>query len=205
MAAKKKKSHLDDASEEAKMDMTPMIDVVFLLIIFFLCIDFKILEAKLPAYLPKDVGSFKDPVEPQEKVRIKIVCDNWGTPVDRPYQSPDKKKKAFYLVHHDVHYTVGPKRVENLDELKDELNRIKPDKWITDPKTGQRELVGVVVEPGTGAVYADVAPCVDVILTAGFKNVNFGGGLGSRRTGAYAKQPKPAGMKKGGKKKKKKQ
>ena len=31
--------------EEAKPNMTPMIDVVFLLIIFFLCIEFKTLEA----------------------------------------------------------------------------------------------------------------------------------------------------------------
>ena len=90
MAAKKRKSHLEDVQKEHEMDMTPMIDVVFLLIIFFLCIDFKILEAKLPAYLPKDVGSHTDEVEPQEKVRIKIVCDNWGTPIDRPFQSKRK-------------------------------------------------------------------------------------------------------------------
>ena len=37
-------SAIDDAQEEAKSDMTPMIDVVFLMIIFFVCIDFKVLE-----------------------------------------------------------------------------------------------------------------------------------------------------------------
>ncbi len=184
------------ANVDADIDMTPMIDVVFLLIIFFLCIDFKILEAKLPAYLPKDIGSHTDEVEPQEKLRIKIVMDEWGTQRDRPYQHPDKKNKAYYLDGHDVHYTVGPKPVDDLEALKDELERIKPDKFITDPKTGKRELVGVVVEPGAGAVYADVAPCVDTILTAGFTNINFGGGLGSRLTGAYAKQPKPGRKKK---------
>ena len=31
-------SAIDDAQEEAKADMTPMIDVVFLMIIFFICI-----------------------------------------------------------------------------------------------------------------------------------------------------------------------
>ena len=192
MAAKKRRSHLEDIQEEAEMDMTPMIDVVFLLIIFFLCIDFKILEAKLPAYLPKDVGSHTDEVEPQEKVRIKIVCDNWGTPIDRPFQSKRKPEdRAYRLLQHEVHYTVGPVRVDDLDELKTELERIYPDKLITDPKTGERKAVGVVIEPGTGATYGDVAPCVDAVISAKFTDINFGGGLGSRKSGAYAKKPRP--------------
>ncbi len=196
MAAKKRKSHLDDVQEEAKMDMTPMIDVVFLLIIFFLCIDFRILEAKLPAYLPKDVGSHTDPVEPQEKVRIKIVMEEWGVEVDRPFQHASKKNKSYWLNGHEVYYTVGPKRIEDLDELKDELLRIKPDSYFKNPTTQKTELVTVVVEPGAGAVYADVAPCVDTILSCGFQNINFGGGLGSRRTGAYSLQAKPGKGKK---------
>ena len=42
---------------EVAADLTPMIDVTFLLLIFFLCsIQFKVLEGKLSTYLPKDVG-----------------------------------------------------------------------------------------------------------------------------------------------------
>ena len=95
-----------------------------------------------------------------------------------------------------MYYTVVPKRIEDLDELKDELLRIKPDSYFKNPTTQKTELVTVVVEPGAGAVYADVAPCVDTILSCGFQNINFGGGLGSRRTGAYAKQAKPGKGKK---------
>ena len=52
--------------QNVEMDMTPMIDVVFLMIIFFICIDFKVLESKLPAYMPKDKGSSPTVAPPQQ-------------------------------------------------------------------------------------------------------------------------------------------
>ena len=60
----------------AEVDMTPMIDVVFLMIIFFLCIDFRVLEAKLPAFLPRDRGGSltADPIE-QLSVRVHRVAE----------------------------------------------------------------------------------------------------------------------------------
>ena len=57
-----------------------MIDVVFLLIIFFLCIEFRVLEAKLPAYLPKDKGSQSTQVEPMEQLSVGIYVESKGTP-----------------------------------------------------------------------------------------------------------------------------
>ncbi|MEL6716433.1 MAG: biopolymer transporter ExbD, partial [Planctomycetota bacterium] len=42
------------ADEKHELEMTPMIDVTFLLLIFFMCtLKFKVLEGKLGAYLPK--------------------------------------------------------------------------------------------------------------------------------------------------------
>ena len=41
----------------ARVDLTPMIDVTFLLLIFFLCtLSFRVLEGKLESHLPKDTG-----------------------------------------------------------------------------------------------------------------------------------------------------
>ena len=65
-------SVLDDVQEEVKPDMTPMIDTVFLMIIFFVCIDFKVLESKLSAFLPKDRGMQAAIAEPQEALSISI-------------------------------------------------------------------------------------------------------------------------------------
>ena len=187
----RREKQMEEVSKEAEMDMTPMIDVVFLLIIFFLCIDFKVLEAKLPTYLPKDKGSQPEEVEEQEQLHIKIVCERPGK---KRLRRPGTESKAYYLVGHVIRFEVGPKKVETLDELKDELQTIfdDPNRDVPDPKNpGKKKKISVVVEPGTNAVYGDVAPTVDAIVAVGFDDINFGGGLGSSTTGAYKDRPKP--------------
>ena len=134
---------LDDAQEEAKADMTPMIDVVFLMIIFFICIEFKVLESKLDAFLPTDKGSQSTVVEPEEQLSIKIHVESKGTPgyktgaagvlnpeTDRPYR--------FVLTGHRVRYEVGPKPLSTIQAVKLELDRIAADpiSQIPDKKTG---------------------------------------------------------------------
>ena len=60
---------------EVKMEFTPMIDVVFLLLIFFMCtLKFKTLENKLATYLPTDKGlnTHFEELEPVEKIRVKL-------------------------------------------------------------------------------------------------------------------------------------
>lgn len=64
--------------EEANMElnMTPMIDIIFQLMIFFMCsIHFKSLEGKLYSYLPKSVGPEPTQVfiPPVDEVRVKLA------------------------------------------------------------------------------------------------------------------------------------
>ncbi len=158
--------------------MTPMIDVVFLLIIFFLCIDFRVLEAKVPAYLPKDKGSSDHQEREVAQVRVRIVCDSRGAETLRPGST------AYHLVGHRVHYTVGPRKVEDLDGLRAELQRIYDDPALEIPdarQPGASRRQDVVVEPLPGVVYGDVAPCVDAIAAVGFEQIHFGGGVGRRK------------------------
>ena len=64
-----------DRTGPFKMEFTPMIDVVFLLLIFFMCtLKFKTLEAKLATYLPTDKGSapIAADLKPEEKIRVKL-------------------------------------------------------------------------------------------------------------------------------------
>lgn len=56
-------------------DMTSMIDIVFLLLIFFILMPFKTTESKLEAFLPKDSSTASTPAKQVEKIdiRIKVV------------------------------------------------------------------------------------------------------------------------------------
>ncbi len=90
------KRSTDQAREEHEMDMTPMIDVTFLLLIFFMCtLRFKTLEGKLAAFLPKDVGVNQMDAEPIEKVEILVRVRVPGTkmkpskPDPKPYGPND--------------------------------------------------------------------------------------------------------------------
>ena len=185
-------SAIDDVQEEAKSDMTPMIDVVFLMIIFFLCIEFKILEAKLPAYLPKDKGSQATQVEPMEQLSIGIYVENAGDPeypkgvtagsinehTERPFR--------FKLVGHTTKWVVGPKPLYSIKDVADELKRIKadPTSMVPDPKNpGTKKLMPVVIEPHPGVYYESVARTADACNESGFEEINFGGGLGPKQAG----------------------
>ena len=178
-------SAIDDAQEEAKADMTPMIDVVFLMIIFFICIEFKVLESKLNAFLPTDKGSQSTVVEPEEQLSIKIHVESKGTPAFGK-KAPNSinpgtgRPNRFRLKGHKVRWEVGPTPIYTLEALREELGRIAnaDASQIPDKKTGKMKLMGCVIEAYPGTYYEDVAKTNDAANDAGFEEVNFGGGLG---------------------------
>ncbi|MEK7309834.1 MAG: biopolymer transporter ExbD [Planctomycetota bacterium] len=62
------------SAERNELNMTPMIDVIFQLMIFFMCsIHFKSLEGKLYAYMPMDKGPSGGNPPPIEEVRIRLA------------------------------------------------------------------------------------------------------------------------------------
>jgi biopolymer transport protein ExbD len=166
----------DIASQESKMEMTPMIDVTFLLLIFFMCtLKFKTLEGKLAAYLPQDVGVNTSDAEPIEKVEIMLQVIEEGTkymPFKPDIQPWDGESKRYvYGSDRRIRYTVGPMRTFDLNELG---SRIKD---MT--KVGGK-IRPATIDPRKGITYSDVAKVLDVVLTAGFEEVTF--------VGSYEKQ-----------------
>ena len=181
-------SMLEEAQKEEKADMTPMIDCVFLMIIFFICIDFKVLEAKLPAYLPKDKGSQSTQEEPQEQLSVHVyesVQGNISYPTGGGpgvLNSDTKRPYRFVIQGRKLKWNVGPTPVNDDASLLRELERIAKDRstWQKNKDTGVLEPMQVVIEPHRGTYYADVAMTADAVKAAGFKEINFGGGLGAK-------------------------
>jgi len=60
---------------EETFSMTPMIDIAFLLIIFFILLPLRGLDFKLQSYLPRGDGQLPTNVTPKETVKIRVRKD----------------------------------------------------------------------------------------------------------------------------------
>ena len=151
-------------AEDDKMEMTPMIDVTFLLLIFFLCtINFKILEGKVPSYLPKNVGMSRDPIEDElESIRIRV---------DRISPAPVLEQlqagASWTWDESQIQIHVGNKRVQGLAPLENELRRVHQ----------QDQQVKVTLVPSEDLVYSDAVQVVNCCLRAGLTDITFAGAI----------------------------
>jgi len=164
------------ADDEFRTDMTPMIDVVFLLIVFFLCIEFKVLEARLDAFLPTDRGSQPRSVQPKEQLVVRVHVAEEGR------EARDRGRPGRYrLVGHRVRVEVGAVPCPDLAACETELRRLArdPAMQVPDANQGLRPMP-LVVEGFAGTRYDDIARTADLCRAAGFHDITFGGGVAPR-------------------------
>lgn len=142
-----------------KMDLTPMIDVTFLLLIFFIVtLKFKVLEGRLDASLPKDMGTAATPSEPIEKINIIMLVSDPGT----LGLDPNNKNLRQYTGR-QVRYEVGTQIYRSLPDLQNYLA-------IQD-----KEETPVTLDPRQGIINEDVMLVLDVIIREKFAKVSFAG------------------------------
>ena len=155
----------DIAEEEYKLEMTPMIDVTFLLLIFFLLtIKFKTLEGKLSAYLPKDVGVNTSEAEPKEKVEITIVVRRAGERRDPNDRSEAWAGRGRYqFVGRELEYAIGPRSTKDLAELARQLKTLRRQ----DPERP------ATIDCRAGTVYGDMVPVLDAAIDANYTDITF--------------------------------
>ncbi|MCB9879706.1 MAG: biopolymer transporter ExbD [Planctomycetes bacterium] len=175
-------AHVPVPDDDVKSDMTPMIDVVFLMIVFFVCIEFKTLESRLDAWLPSDRGSRDVVVQPVEQLAVRVHVLAPGT---RRYLGGDGaidehtgRAPRFVLEGHRVRYEVGPTMCDDLAACRRELEHVAgdPASQVPDRDTGGRKLMACVVEGMPGSCYDDIAHAADACRAAGFEDLQFGGG-----------------------------
>jgi len=133
--------------EAVEADMTPMIDVVFQLIIFFMTtIRFKALEGKLETQLPKDVGVNSATSD------VNLLKAEIGLYADKSLGD------GFFI-------TLNGTKIPNLTTLRarlTDLKRVSPDMKAT-------------LYPNRGINYAHVVKVVDECIKAGMLDITFAG------------------------------
>ncbi len=123
-------------NQKAALELTPMIDVSFLILIFFMCLPFKTLEGKLLAYLPTDKGINPIPQPPPNEIMVSvhIMARNetprkWG---------PDGSEITVHMPT-SVMYKFA-------DRETDDLKRVG--QWIADAKKAAASGGGTAVVKG---------------------------------------------------------
>ncbi|MHC4262396.1 MAG: ExbD/TolR family protein [Planctomycetota bacterium] len=171
MANRRKRKMEEATANNAEMEMTPMIDVTFLLLIFFMCtIKFKTLEGKLSAYLPKDVGVNTTPAEPKEKVEIKMTVTSEGTKMKatrggNPTELWDGEGRFVFGPDRQISFSIGPRRFNDLAGVRTQLAQT----FASSPERP------VTIDPRKGIVYEDVVGVLDAAIQAGFEEISFAG------------------------------
>jgi len=170
----------DIADDDCEMEMTPMIDVTFLLLIFFMCtIKFKTLEGKLSAYLPKDVGVNTSPAEPKEKIEVEIRVITEGTkhhvsndPFGRWSKGADWTGEGRYSYEgRVVEYGINVFRTRDPEKVRRRLKEQRDQDVANIPL--EENYRDVTINPLRGTVYRDVVTVLDACLLAGFVNITF--------------------------------
>ena len=155
--------------DDPGINMTPMIDIVFQLIVFFLLtLKFKSVDSRIDSALPKDVGP--DPrmviVEEVPRVVVKLFREN--------HETPDAAYTRLRLGNRwtaDLPVGDDPAAREAvLDALTDELKRMHVEVGV--------EAEGEIKTPlpkGATVPHGDVMAVLDAFLDAGLEKVDFEG------------------------------
>lgn len=150
-----------------RMDLTPMIDVTFLILIFFmLTIQFRTLDGKLESRLPKRHGVNPSDAPRVEPARVVIEVLAPGTrlaPVgDGPWSGSGPHRFGPDRV---LRYTCGPHARGSLHEVSAYLEAARR----RDPE------LELVVDARDGTVYADALAVIDLAGLVGIETVTLAG------------------------------
>ena len=155
--------------EDPGLNMTPMIDIVFQLIVFFLLtLKFKTVDSRIDSSLPRNVGPRAIPVVVDEtpRVVVKLFREDHETP-DRAFT----RLRVGNRWTADLPIGRGPEaRAGVLDALVDELRSVHS--MIGADAEGE---IKTPLPKGAAVPHGDVMAVLDAFLKAGLETVDFEG------------------------------
>ena len=172
-----KKALVKEMSAPVEMNMTPMIDVSFLLIIFFICLPMKALASKVQAFLPTDKGINPTPAEPplEIKVSVHIVAREEKAmtyPPARPAGQSDSVPRRVEQVPTSFRYKLGNTESDT-GNLRDVLDYIK--KAYTAVKDTPNAKITGEIKAGHKVPHKFVVAVLNKFAEAGMQKVDFYG------------------------------
>ena len=168
-------------AEDTEMNMTPMIDIVFKLIIFFMLqLKFKEIDRQIDSNLPKDRGLAATPTQPPDfqKIKIKVFRREFDKAETEQYTLVKiDNTHEFQLPKAWKGYNDEPKDRQNeYDATIAKIEAVVKSKWNAQP---DKSLVkGEIVAPppkGGFVPHGDIMRMLDVFLVTGLTDVVFEG------------------------------
>lgn len=163
------------ANESAEMQMTSLIDMSFLLIIFFICLPMKTLEGKIQAFLPTDKGINPTPTEPplSLKVQVHIVARDEKNALYPPTPPAGKAltmQQVTVQMPTKILYKIGN---EETGDLKVVFDYIKKG-YAAIKDTPDAQIVGEI-KAGNKVPHKYVVAVLNKFAEAGLTKVDFYG------------------------------
>lgn len=165
--------------EETKPDLTPMIDVTFLLLIFFIVtLKFKTLEGRLDSNLPKDMGTQSTKTDPIEKVDLVMSVARAGDLVPDPNTATTSQPKGRLNHYRNrvIRIQIGTQtflvRSDVLDEHK-LLADLADVRQALEPY--DRKETPITLDARQDIIYGDIIAVLDLVIDMEFEKVSFSG------------------------------
>ena len=149
-----------DAETEMEMNMTPMIDVTFQLLIFFIVtMKFRLLEKKLHSYLPTDFGTNSSP-EIIDEIFITVKLKQ---PLQSEDARPIRQRTTRYFV--ETEQIEGSSTSDILKQIRAKISKFRSD---------QKDAKGKI-EAALGVPHRKVVDVLDLFHEAQYEQITFVG------------------------------
>ena len=170
--------------DETELNMTPMIDIVFQLIIFFLLsLKFKNIDRRIDSMLPKDRGMAATPTFPEDlnTVKVKVFRRDLGKPTEHTMMKIENSKNIFLLPKAWKGRSKEEAKETDSARVKEYDNKFEQLYTAIKARLGgakMDEVKGEIVAPppkGGAVPHGDVMSVLNVYLRLGITDVVFEG------------------------------